>query len=77
MGKLRNRKAPGKDNIPAELVKYGGTSTITAIHKIIQQIWTEEILPEDWKEEVICPIFKKDDKFECGKYRYHTTKCSL
>ncbi|XP_050452212.1 uncharacterized protein LOC126851920 [Cataglyphis hispanica] len=62
MGKLKNRKAPGKNNIPAELVKWWW-------HKIIKQIWTKEILPEDWKKGVICPIFKKGDKFECTNYR--------
>lgn len=69
VGKLTNRKIPEKDNLPAELVKFGGMRTITAIHKIIQQIWIEEILPKDWEEGVICPIYKKGDKFECGNYR--------
>jgi len=29
----------------------------------------EGILPEDWKSETVCPIFKKGDKSDPGNYR--------
>jgi hypothetical protein len=28
-----------------------------------------EKLPEDWKESIIVPIYKKSDKTECSNYR--------
>jgi hypothetical protein len=59
--KLKCNKAPGEDEIVAEMIKYGGCSLEAVIHKIIVRIWEEEIMPECWKLSLICPIFKKGD----------------
>lgn len=37
--KLKFRKAPGKEGIPAELIKYSGPAAKTALHQHILQIW--------------------------------------
>jgi hypothetical protein len=52
-------KAPEGDNIPAELLKVGGQEGIIALHRIINKVWEEEKIPEDWERRLICPIFKK------------------
>ena len=39
------------------------------IHKLIIAIWNKEELPEEWKESVIVPIYKKGDKTEYNNYR--------
>jgi hypothetical protein len=39
------------------------------ILKLINSIWNKEELPEQWKESVIVPIYKKDDKTDCSNYR--------
>ncbi|PNF27716.1 hypothetical protein B7P43_G12778, partial [Cryptotermes secundus] len=62
-------KAPGGDNIPAELLKAGGQEGIIALHRIINKVWEEEKIPEDWGKSIICPIFKKGDKLTCSNYR--------
>lgn len=67
--KLKNNKAPGSDNIPAELIKHGGIALSVELHQLITQIWRNEELPEEWKMGVICPLHKKGDKLECGNYR--------
>jgi hypothetical protein len=36
---LRNNKAPGRDNIFAELVKYGGDTLIQLIYELIKDEW--------------------------------------
>jgi hypothetical protein len=48
--KLKSHKSPGIDQIPAELIKVGGRTIRSAIHKLIIAIWNKEELPEKWKE---------------------------
>ena len=66
---LRSHKSPGIDQIPAELIKAGGRTLRSAIHKLIIFIWNKEELPEEWKESIIVPIYKKGDKTDCNNYR--------
>jgi len=69
IGKLKNYKSPGTDQIPTELIKAGGRTISCAIHKLIIFIWNKEELPEEWKESIIVPTYKKRDKTDCNNYR--------
>ena len=60
--KLKNHKSPGIDQISAELIKAGGRTICCEIHKLIIYIWNEEELPDEWKESIIVPIYKKGIK---------------
>ena len=55
--KLKSHKLPGIDQIPAELIKAGGSTIRCAIHKLIISICNKEELPEEWKESIIEPIY--------------------
>ncbi len=39
--KLKDRKRPGVDGIPAELIKAGGEDLAQAIQKLCEMIWKE------------------------------------
>jgi len=65
----RLKKAPGIDLISVELIKSGGSRLIEEIHKLINLIWNKEALPEQWKDAIVIPIFKKGDKTNCNNYR--------
>jgi hypothetical protein len=69
IGKLKSYKSPGTDQIPAELIKAGGETLCSEIHKIICPIWNKEELPQQWKESIIVRIYKKGDKIDCKIYR--------
>jgi len=45
--KLKNYKAPGTDNIPAELFIYGGNELVKHLHTIIKDIWQKEKMPTE------------------------------
>jgi hypothetical protein len=62
---MKNNKARGADNMPAELLKYGGYEVVRLIHKLIMDICEEEYVPKEWRKSNICPIYKKGDKQEC------------
>ena len=63
---LPNRKAPGIDGIPAELLK---PIPIQALTELCQQIWKTKTWPKDWTRSVFVPIPKKGDTHECCNYR--------
>jgi hypothetical protein len=49
--KLKSHRSPGIDQIPAELIKTGGTTISCEIHKVIISIWNKEELPEERQRE--------------------------
>ena len=67
--KLKSHKSPGVDQIPAELIKTGGRTICCEIHKLIISIWNKEELPEEWKESITVPIYKKGNKTVCSNCR--------
>jgi len=60
INKLKNRKSPGTDGIPGELIQAGGEVVIDHIHEICQEAWEEEKIPEEWTKSVIITIPKKE-----------------
>jgi hypothetical protein len=67
--KLKRHKPSGIDQIPAELIKAGARTFRFEIHELINYIWNKKELPEEWKESIIVPIYKKGDKTVCSNYR--------
>jgi hypothetical protein len=67
--KLKRHKSPGIDQIPAEVMKArGGGTTHCEIHNFINFVWNKEELPEEWKESIDVPFYKKGDKTDCSNY---------
>jgi len=67
--KLKSHRSPGINQIPAELIKAGGSTICGEIHKLIISIWNKEELPEEWKESIIVLIYKQGDETDCNNYR--------
>jgi hypothetical protein len=65
---LKRYKSPGTDQIPAELIQAAGNTLRSEIHKLINCVWNKEELPEQWKESIIVPMYKKGDKTDCSNY---------
>jgi hypothetical protein len=69
IGKLKSYKSPGTDQIPAELIKAGDEMLYSEIQRLICCIWNKEELPQQWKEFIIVPTYKKGDKTDCNNYQ--------
>jgi hypothetical protein len=58
IGKLKSYKSPGTDQILAELIKVGGETLFSEIHKLICSRWNTEELPQQWKESIIKRVIR-------------------
>ncbi|KAI4501058.1 hypothetical protein M0802_003861 [Mischocyttarus mexicanus] len=67
--KLKNRKAPGLDNITNEWIKYRGSTLIGELHNLFNKIIEERKMPTQWKDSITIPIFKKGEKTDPQNYR--------
>jgi len=67
--KLKTNKAPGFDNISAEMIKAGGDVSVHMLHSLSNRVFEDQCCPEDWGKAVIVPIYKKNDKTVCENYR--------
>jgi hypothetical protein len=55
---LQMRKAPVRDGVKNEAWMYGTERMV----ELMNGVWRGEGFPVDWREGVICPIFKKSEK---------------
>jgi len=68
--RMKYNKAAGICNIPAELLKYGGSSCTEWLTRIFQVAWRTGTIPEDWKYGIVQPFYKgKGSRKECKNYR--------
>jgi hypothetical protein len=65
---LKKYKSPGSDQILAELIQTG-SETLRCEIKLITSILNKEDLPDQCKESIIVPVYKKGDKTDCSNYR--------
>jgi hypothetical protein len=68
IAKLKKYKSPGSDEIQAELIQAGGEILLSAIHKLVNSVWNNEELPDQWKKSIIVSVHKKGDKTDCNNY---------
>ncbi|KAK3867667.1 hypothetical protein Pcinc_026891, partial [Petrolisthes cinctipes] len=66
---LRSGKSAGVDNIPSELLKHGGESTINMLTIICNKIWQTGEWPNPWTQSLIIVIPKKGNLQLCQNYR--------
>lgn len=59
----------GPDNIISQLLKKQWEITEVTLHKIVCQIWKEEIISEQWEGGLIWLVHKKGDRSELNYYR--------
>jgi hypothetical protein len=59
---MKNNKAAGIDNIPAELLKADITATANALHGLLQDIWRSNTMPSEWENGLIIKLQKRETK---------------
>nr|VZI32538.1 unnamed protein product [Spirometra erinaceieuropaei] len=66
--KLCNNKAPGEDGIPADIYNSCLDTVVPQLHGVIERAWRDEIVPDNWRLDILIPILKKVDKTRCENY---------
>jgi hypothetical protein len=65
----KNGKAPGQDKINSELYEYAPVEFKLRLLQFLNNIYRENCIPNEWRNAVITPIFKKGDRREPKNYR--------
>ena len=65
----RNGKTPGQDNINSELYKYAPEEFKLRLLQFLNNIYRENRIPDELRNAVTTPIFKKGDGREPINYR--------
>jgi hypothetical protein len=66
---LKNGKAVGLDNINPEILIVDPEITVKMLYPLLEKIWKEEKIPEEWEEGLIIKIPKKGDLANCNNWR--------
>ena len=67
---LKDFKVAGPDNIPAEVIKYGGCALYRRLQNFILDCWSAKCLPQQWKNANFILVYKQNgDRVECGNSR--------
>ena len=67
---LKDNKAAGPDNIPADVIKYGDCALHRRLQNFILYCWSAKCLPQQWKNANIILAYKKNgDRTEYGNSR--------
>ncbi|MDY6929965.1 MAG: reverse transcriptase family protein [Pseudomonadota bacterium] len=66
---LKNNKAPGEDSLPAEIYKCCSEALVQPLQRLFSQIWRQEAFPQNWRDALLLPFFKKGDRTLCSNYR--------
>ena len=70
MGKPKNGKATGKDEITGEMIKGGGERVVEWIWRLCNMAFESGVMPEDWRSALIVLLYKsKGERTESKNYR--------
>jgi|AKYZ01.1.fsa_nt_gi Reverse transcriptase (RNA-dependent DNA polymerase). len=67
--KIKDKKAPGIDEVAIELIKQGGDKLNEELYEQIKNMYERGELPEDFKKNLMISIPKKSKAKDCKDYR--------
>eukprot|EP00794_Sanderia_malayensis_P011225 gene11225-12404_t len=66
---LKPNKSPGPDNLHSRVFIEAANEIVEPLAIIMQKSLEEGFLPQDWKDAIVSPIFKKGSRSIPGNYR--------
>jgi len=74
--RMRLKKTAGVDGIPMEAWRFGGMVIKKGLTEVIQKVWKEAKIPEEWRTSIIVPLYKKGDPNVIPNYRGISLLCT-
>ena len=69
VNQINNRKAPGLDRIPVEMLQIGSKNILHAVHDFTVTCWIGIPIPQDWTDGILVSLHKgKGQKSICDHY---------
>ncbi|CAH8652966.1 unnamed protein product [Schistosoma curassoni] len=69
MVNLKRGRAAGPDGLAPEVFKDGGPILAIRFTNILAKIWELDVIPSDWSQSLIVPIYKRGSKSSCDNHR--------
>jgi hypothetical protein len=80
LSKLKLGKAPGKNGISSEMLKFGGETSAKILHKLFVLIWELNVCPADMFLGTLIPLYKNragSERTQPKYYRPIALSCSI
>lgn len=65
MKRMKNNKAVGHDSIRVEAWQALGKEGVDILWGLVRKIEEQEVIPQEWRDSIMVPIFKKEDDQNC------------
>ena len=66
---LKNGKAAGPDEIPAEAIKADMETATNVLYSLFSKIWEREEIPVEWKQGILIKLPQKGYLTDCSNYQ--------
>ena len=66
---MKTCKSAGIDKISVKLIQAAERTILNSLKNIFNLSLNTGIFPDDWKTARVTPIFKSDNKADCGNYK--------
>jgi hypothetical protein len=76
MAELKPKTCYGYNNIPVKILNDGITYLLSPFHKLLNMIYNQKVIPEQWKTSRIIPLHKKGPKNKVENYRPISNLCA-
>ncbi|CAH8536699.1 unnamed protein product [Schistosoma curassoni] len=69
IGNLKRGRAAGPNRFTPEIFKDGGPVLAMRLTEVLDRIWELDVIPSDWSQSLIVPVYKKGQKSSCDNHR--------
>ena len=75
LAKLNIHKASGPDGLNARVLKECSSEVAPVLAYIFNESLVEGVVPDEWRQANVIPVFKKGEKYDAANYRPVSLTC--